>query len=136
TQAVPLLTAGSGTTLTFTTNGLSGDNIYRAIIDPALNAIDNNASNNVGQADLVIHGVADLSVASVNLSNPNPPQGAPLTVTAVIANAGIADAGNVLVELFATPDGGDPIPVGSVRLDQVPALGQTTATFTLDTSPL
>ena len=136
TQTASLLRAGSGTTLTFTANGLSGDNTYRAIIDPALNSVDSNVSNNFGQTDLVIHGVADLSVPSVTLSSANPPQGSPLTVTAVIANTGIADATNVLVELFATPDGGDPIPVGLIRLDKVAALDQATATFAIDTSKL
>src|SRR6185312_3665378 len=136
TSTVTSLAPNTGTNVTFTTNGLSGDNIYRVIIDPSANALDANIGNNVDQAELIIHGLADLTVGTITLGNAQPQQGDTLTVSAVIQNLGIADANGILVELIAVPSGGPEIPLGSLHLDVVSALSQATATFTADTSPL
>ena len=130
------LGAGAATALTFQADGLAGDNIYRAFLDPSVNAFDSNTANNSAQGELVIRGLADLSVGTVTLSNGFPQQGDPLTVNATILNNGIADASNVLVELFAVPQGGSPVALASLRLALVPSLGQASALLTADTSSL
>lgn len=130
------LNPGQAGQLIFQADGLAGDNIYRAMIDSSANAFDTNVSNNSGQAELVIRGLAELSVGPVSFSNVRPQAGDPLLVTATIINSGIADANNVLVELFAVPQTGIPVTLASTRLSKVPALGQVLTTLTADTSQL
>lgn len=133
-QTIPLLNPGQSMTLTFLVNGLAGTNVYRAFIDPSVDALDSNLSNNSGQTELVIHGLPDLTVSGLMLSTPTPRQGDPLSLSATIGNIGIDDAGNVLVEAFAVPASGAMFPVASMRVPQVPALGQVAINLPIDTS--
>jgi hypothetical protein len=58
-------------------------------------------------------------------------------VQGVISNIGLADADNVLAEVFAVPTGGGaPLAVGSLRLPSVPGLGQVNLNLRVDTSQL
>jgi len=136
TQSFSLGAAPATTMLTFQANGLAGDNLFRATLDPSVNAYDSNLSNNSAQAHLIVRGLPDLSVGTITLSNSRPQQGDPLPVNATILNGGIADASNVLVELFAVPQGGSDIALASTRVDLVPALGQANAVLIADTSSL
>lgn len=130
------LGASGASMLTFQANGLAGDNLFRATLDPSVDSFDSNLANNSAQAHLIVRGLPDLSVGTITPSNPRPQQGDPLTVNATILNGGIADADNVLVELFALPQSGPQIALASLRLSQVPALGQANAVLTASTSGL
>ena len=121
----------------FQADGLVGDNVFRVVIDASVNAFDTNVSNNFGQTELVIRGLPDLAMGALSLSHPNPRQGSPLSVQGVISNIGLADANNVLAEVFAVPTaGGAPLAVGSLRLPLVPGLGQVNLNLPVDTSQL
>ena len=125
--------------LTFQETAHAGDDTFRAMFDESVDAFDSDITDNVGQTELSIRGLADLSVGTITLGNTRPQQGDALKVTAAIQNSGIADAGNVLVEVFALPTiptGSSAIALGSTRIDQVPAGGQASATLTVDTSSL
>ena len=134
-MTIPNLNPSQTTTVTFVTSGLEGDNVYRAFIDPSLNGQDSTLLNNTAQAELVIHGLADLTVGSLSLSNPNPNQGDPLSVNAVVSNLGIADAPNTLVEVFAQDPSGNQTLVGSTRVD-VAAVGSSNLSIPIDTTSL
>jgi hypothetical protein len=128
---------GIGTPVQFITNGLSGDNRFRVIVEPASPDDDSNPFNNVGEARLQISGLADLAPQNVMLDKPSVAAGDPVTLTVDIANTGIAGASNVLVEVIghlAPDDGG--VVFGSVMLPQVDALSSQTIAIPLDTSNL
>src|SRR4029077_9564468 len=57
--------------LTFQEPAHAGDNIYRAMFDQSVDAFDSNITDNVGQAELVIRGVANFSVGPLALSISN-----------------------------------------------------------------
>ncbi len=138
TQTFGTLSPSSPQYVLFTVTSLAGDNVYRVQIDPSV-AADSDPTNDVGQADLVVNGLADLTVGSVALSTATPTSGGPLTLTATVADGGIADAAGVLVEVFAVPTNNPaatPVLVGSTTLAAVPALGSTPVSLSLATGGL
>src|SRR5262249_40418266 len=67
---IPQFLPGDAQILQFITNGFAGDTIYRAFFDPSASAVDSNLSNNSGTSELIIQGLADLTVGSLALSKP------------------------------------------------------------------
>ena len=133
---IPSLSPGQITTVTFVVNGLAGENLYHAFLDPSINPLDANLTDNTGNAELFVHGLPILTVGSLTLSTPTPRQGDPLSLSAVIGNIGIDDASNVLVEVFAIPQNGAMLEVASTRVPEVDAHGQVNLSLALDTSAL
>ncbi|MFI5377950.1 MAG: CARDB domain-containing protein [Tepidisphaerales bacterium] len=136
TITVPLLAPGQGQVLHFTVAGLAGDNAYFAQIDPSIQALDVNLTNDTAQTSLTVQGLADLTVGSLSLSTPTPQQAYPLTLNAVVSNKGIADASNVLLEVFAVDGSGNSLEVESMRIPLVAALSQVNVGLTIDTTNL
>lgn len=136
TVTIPSLNPGQTTFVSFVVNGLAGDDVYHAFLDPSIDPLDANLTNDTASTSLFIHGLPILTVGSLSLSTPTSRQGDPLSLNAVIGNTGIDDASNVLVEVFAIPQSGAMLEVASTRVPEVNAHGQVNLSLALDTNAL
>ncbi len=129
------LDAGASTTETFTVTSLAGDNVYAAAIDPSAFPQDSNLSNDIGSADLYVPGLAQLG-ATVSLSSGTVAAGGPLTMTANVTNAGLADADNVPLTVLAALSSGGPSVVVGTGVVSVIGLGTQSVMISLNTTGL
>jgi uncharacterized repeat protein (TIGR01451 family) len=122
TQTISALPHQGFASVSFTADALAGQDRYRLIVDPAGVALDCNRTNNIGDQLLVVQALPDLTVVGLSLNPSSPIVGSPFFVRAVIANAGIAPAQGVLVEVFDGIPGTDVL-LGSTTVDNVQPLG-------------
>ena len=136
TVIVPTLAPGATAPVSWLADGLAGTNRYRVQVDPDLQLGDTDPTNNVGEVSLILQGLPDLRVSGLALNPPAPRQGDPISVKALISNAGIAWARNVLVEVFATNATAGRILVGKMTLAELAPLSSRSVSIAIDTSRL
>ncbi len=111
------------------TLGFTGDVPVRVVADPYNRVAETNDDNNEATASLTILTRPDLHVTAIELSDPEPVAGQPVTVTLTISNAGQTDAGTSALALYD----GNPDDDGTLLGEGTSAVGgesQTTLEFT------
>lgn len=129
------LPAGATADISFTITALAGDNVFTAAIDPSVAPKDSDLSNNAGTATLQIAGQASLTATASLSSNVNV-AGTPLSLTANLINAGLADVDAVPLVVIATPQGGGASTVVGRGTIDVAGLGTKSASIALNTAGL
>ena len=111
------------------TLGFTGNVPVRVKADPYDRVAETNEDNNEATASLTILTRPDLHVTAIELSDPEPVAGQPVTVTLTISNAGQTDAGTSALALYdSNPESG-----GTLLGEDTSAVGgesQTTLDFT------
>ena len=142
TFVIPSLAAGASTDVLLIGDGLAGLNSYRVVVDPAMQQIDSNWSNNVAGTSLILQGLPDLQVEILGLdpddgmSLPMPIQGDLLTVRTRLSNTGILPARDFKVEVFARNPSVGNILVGTKLIDEMAPLSSIGVDIPIDTSRL
>jgi hypothetical protein len=106
---VPNVSAGLTITATIQWNtlGFTGDVPVRVKADPYDRVAETDEDNNEATASLTILTRPDLHVTIIELSDPEPVAGQPVTVTLTISNAGQTDAGTSALALYdGNPESG------------------------------
>jgi len=107
-----LSTSGSAdASIQWNTLGFTGDVPVRVVADPYNRVAETDDDNNEATTSLTILTRPDLHVTAIELSDPEPVAGQPVTVTLTISNAGQTDAGTSALALYdGNPDdGGTPL---------------------------
>ncbi|HND56619.1 MAG TPA: hypothetical protein PLV92_29575, partial [Pirellulaceae bacterium] len=100
-QTVGNLAPGEHAPLQWNVDGWAGTNRYRVTIVTPTGQLDADQTDNVGESQLYLAGLADLRIAEAALADGPYVQSATLIVTATIENDGAALAEEFAVEVFA-----------------------------------
>jgi hypothetical protein len=107
---VPNVPANGGTadaSIEWNILGFTGNVPVRVKADPYNRVAETNEENNEAMASLTILTRPDLHVTAIELSDPEPVTGQPVTVTLTISNAGQTDAGTSALALYdGNPESG------------------------------
>lgn len=133
-QTIPSLAAGAGTTVTvsFDTTGKSGAQMIKVVADPDNAITESNEDDNEATASLPVGDSTaeqtprpNLLVLSDGVEVSKSADGS-LTVAALVYNRGDADVRGVPVSILDLTSG-EPVPLGELQLDYVPARGSERA---------
>jgi hypothetical protein len=132
---VPLIKVGAESVqVQFAAAGWAGNNTYRvSVVDPA---VDADPTNNSALANIFVQGFADLVVAGLTPSMTPPHQGAPFALRVAIENAGIDDAEDIRVEVFANSPIFGRRSVGRAVIDHIGPLSSGSVNVEIDTTQL
>jgi hypothetical protein len=135
---IPFLPAGETVQVQWTASGLTGDNRYLVLADPAMEAPETDRTNNFAQTLLTLQGFPDVEVSDAHLdSDTLPVQNEPARVLADVRNLGIDTARNVQVEVFAALHaGGGRFIIGQTVIDVIDPLTDAIVAIDIDTSRL
>ena len=112
------------------TLGFTGTVPVRVVVDPFDRLAETDETNNVVTATLTIRTRPDLLISHLQLSNPEPVVGEPVTVTLTLRNRGQTTAGAQTVALYVgNPDSGGTV-VEAHALASLPGGNTHTVTFT------
>ena len=112
------------------TLGFTGTVPVRVVVDPFDRLAETDETNNVARANLTILTRPDLLISNLQLSNPEPVVGEPVTVTLTLRNRGQTTAGAQTVALYVGNPDASGTAVGAQGLAPLPGGNTGTVTFT------